>query len=100
MSELTTALGGKRPNDRTAQAAQAREADETSDKIRISLDISPALNEKLRAMARDMNGTKSDVLRRSLALMEVALQAAKDGKKVGIADRSEQLNTEIIGLRY
>jgi len=71
-----------------------------NEKVRVSLDISPELNDRLQEMARDMHGTKSDVLRKSLALMLVALQATKDGKKVGIAERSDQLTTEIIGLRY
>ncbi len=73
---------------------------ESVEKVRISLDISPELNEKLQIMARDMHGTKSDVLRKSLALMEVALQATKEGKKFGAAEHSDQLTTEVVGLRY
>ena len=73
---------------------------DSNEKVRISFDVSPELYDRLQTMARDVNGTKSDVLRKSLALMEVVLQATKDGKKVGIADRSDQLTTEIIGLRY
>lgn len=73
---------------------------EKDEKVRISLDISTELNEKLQEMARDIHGTKSDVLRKSLALMQVALQATKEGKKIGIAEQGEQLTTEIIGLRY
>ena len=74
--------------------------EDSIEKVRISLDISPELNDKLQAMARDMHGTKSDVLRKSLALMEVALQATKEGKKFGAAEHSDQLTTEVIGLRY
>ena len=70
------------------------------ERVRISLDISPELNEKLQTMARDIHGTKSDVLRKSLALMEVALQATKEGKKFGAAEHSDQLTTEVVGLRY
>ncbi len=73
---------------------------ESSEKVRISFDVSPELYDRLQAMARDVNGTKSDVLRKSLALMEVVLKATKDGKKIGIAEQSDQLTTEIIGLRY
>lgn len=72
----------------------------TIERVRISLDISPELNEKLQTMARDIHGTKSDVLRKSLALMEVALQATKEGKKFGAAEHSDQLTTEVVGLRY
>ena len=75
-------------------------SEEAAPKIRVSLDISPELYAKLQEMARDIQGTKSDVLRKSLALMDVAIQARKDGKKIGIADRTEQLTTEIIGFGY
>jgi predicted transcriptional regulator len=69
-------------------------------KIRVSIDISPELYSKLQSLARDIRGTKSDVLRKSIALMDVAVQARKEGKKIGFADRSEQLITEIIGFEY
>lgn len=75
-------------------------AEEAVPKIRVSLDISPELYAKLQGLARDIRGTKSDVLRKSLALMDVAVQARKDGKKIGIAEKSEQLTTEIIGFEY
>ena len=78
----------------------ARASGEANPKVRVSLDISPELYAKLQGLARDIRGTKSDVLRKSLALMDVAVQARKDGKKIGIADRSEQLTTEIIGFEY
>ena len=73
---------------------------ENVEKVRISLDISPELNHKLQTMARDIHGTKSDVLRKSLALMEVALRATKEGKKFGAAEHSDQLITEVVDLRY
>ena len=75
-------------------------AEEVNPKIRVSLDISPELYAKLQGLAHDIRGTKSDVLRKSLALMDVAVQARKNGKKIGIADTSEQLSTEIIGFEY
>ena len=77
-----------------------QDLDEVAPKIRVSLDISPELYAKLQALAKDIRGTKSDVLRKSLALMDVAVQAHKSGKKIGIADRTEQLTTEIIGFGY
>ncbi len=82
------------------QTTSEQDMDEVAPKIRVSLDISPELYAKLQEMARDIGGTKSDVLRKSLALMDVAVQAHKNGKKIGIADRTEQLTTEIIGFGY
>ncbi len=80
--------------------SEAFAATEASPKIRVSLDISPELYTKLQSLSHDIRGTKSDVLRKSLALMDVAVQARKQGKKIGIADSSEQLSTEIIGFEY
>lgn len=67
-------------------------------KVRLSLDISPEANELLERLAAQIGGTKSDVLRKAIVLMEVAIQAKRDGKKFGIADKDQQLATEIVGL--
>ena len=78
-----------------------REASEDAvSKLRVSIDISPELYAKLQGLARDVRGTKSDVIRKSLALMDVAVQARKNGKRIGIADKDEHLSTEIIGFEY
>ena len=69
-----------------------------TEKVRVSLDMSPELNVKLQAMADATGGTKSDVLRKSIALMELAIEARRDGKKFGIADKDQQLATEIVGI--
>jgi predicted transcriptional regulator len=86
-------------NDRVSDT-QDSTAEQAPPKIRVSIDISPELYAKLQGLSRDIRGTKSDVIRKSLALMDVAVQARKNGKKIGIADKSEQLSTEIIGFEY
>lgn len=68
------------------------------EKVRLSLDISPELNALLEMLADKTGGTKSDVLRKAISLMEVAVEAKRQGKKFGIAERDQQLSTEIIGL--
>ncbi len=67
-------------------------------KVRLSLDISAELNALLERLAVTTGGTKSDVLRKAIALMEVAVEAKRQGKKFGIADKDQQLATEIVGL--
>jgi predicted transcriptional regulator len=67
-------------------------------KIRLSLDISPELNSLLEQLAEKTGGTKSDVLRKAIALMEVAVEAKRQGRKFGIAERDQPLATEIVGL--
>ncbi len=104
---MTTIISGRRLANAARQShvltdnTETQEtAEEVNPKIRVSLDISPELYAKLQGLAQDIRGTKSDVLRKSLALMDVAVQARKNGKKIGIADTSEQLSTEIIGFEY
>lgn len=68
------------------------------EKVRLSLDISPELNRLLEELAATTGGTKSDVLRKAIALMEVAVDAKRRGLKLGLADKDQTLATEIIGL--
>ncbi len=77
---------------RTASTADEKE------KVRLSLDVSPEVNELLEQLASTIGGTKSDVLRKAIALMEVAVDAKQQGKKFGIADKGQTLATEIVGL--
>lgn len=67
-------------------------------KVRLSLDISPELNDLLNDLAAKMGGTKSDVLRKAIALMEIAVDAKRQGKKFGIAEKDQPLATEIVGI--
>lgn len=67
-------------------------------KVRLSLDVSPELNQLLEELATATHGTKSDVLRKSIALMEVAVRAQKEGKKLGIVEKTQPVSTEIIGI--
>ncbi len=67
-------------------------------KVRLSLDISTEMNSLLEQLSEKTGGTKSDVLRKAIALMEVAVDAKRQGKKFGIAEKDQQLATEIIGL--
>jgi predicted transcriptional regulator len=65
---------------------------------RLSVELSPELNRALVRLARETHGTKSEVLRKSIALMEVAVEARKAGKKFGVAEKDQPLTTEIVGL--
>jgi hypothetical protein len=67
-------------------------------KIRLSLDISPEANDLLESLAASIGGTKSEVLRKGIALMQVAIDAKRQGKKFGIAEKDQSLATEIVGI--
>ena len=67
-------------------------------KIRLSLDVSPELYDRLNELAQGMGGNKSDVLRRSVALFDLAHKAVQDGKHVGVDADQDKLDTEYVGL--
>ena len=72
-----------------------------SEKVRISLDVTPEVNELLDTLQEKMGvSTKSEVLRKAIALIDVAVDANEHGKKLIIADSNENIKsgTEIIGV--
>ncbi len=71
---------------------------QANDKVKLSLFVSAQLNETLENLARESGSTKSDVLRKALALLEVASEARRDGKRIGILTTDRQVITEIVGL--
>lgn len=68
------------------------------ERVRLSLDVSPELNDLIEDLAERTDGTKSDVLRRAIALMDVAVKANEQGMKVGVAADDNSLTTEFVGL--
>ena len=71
---------------------------QSHDKVKLSLFVSPQLNETLESMAQESGSTKSDVLRKALALLEVASEARRGGKRIGILTNDRQVLTELVGV--
>lgn len=66
--------------------------------VRLTLELSADLNDTLEQLAAQTGGTKSDVLRKAIILMEVAVHARREGKPFGIARPGTELATEIVGI--
>ncbi|MDJ0677438.1 MAG: ribbon-helix-helix protein, CopG family [Calothrix sp. MO_167.B42] len=66
--------------------------------IRLSLDVSPEVNEIINELAHKSGVSKSDILRKSIALMELAVKAKARGEKVAFVDENQVVNTEIVGI--
>ena len=64
--------------------------------IHFNLDLSPELNDTLEQMAKKRGGSKSDVLRQAIALMQIVVTAKEQGRKFGIAEENQPLATEIL----
>ncbi|MDX1252314.1 MAG: ribbon-helix-helix protein, CopG family [Gammaproteobacteria bacterium] len=72
--------------------------DNSSNRIRLSLDVSPKVNDQLEALAEEEGTSKSDIMRKAIALVTVAVEAKQKGQKLGILDKDRQVLSEIIGL--
>jgi predicted transcriptional regulator len=68
-------------------------------KVRLSLDVSPELNDLLEQLARETHATKSDVLRKAIALMDVAVEAKERGQKLYVSEQAPAgPSREIVGI--
>lgn len=69
-------------------------------KVRLTLEFPERTNEQLEELVERTNSSsKTEVLRKALALLEVAVTAQEEGKKVGVAEKDQPLTTEFVGLR-
>ena len=69
-----------------------------AEKVRLNLQLSEELYNELEEMASDTVTTRSDVVRRALALLKAAHAGKKSGKHLGFARDSDRLDQEIIGF--
>lgn len=73
-------------------------ATENKETVRLSLSLSPELNERLEQLATSSHTTKTEILRKAIALYDVVAEAKTEKKRLGILDKDKQLLTEIVGL--
>lgn len=66
--------------------------------VRLTVDVSQDLNALIEDLAKSSHTSKSEILRRSIALMDFAQKAKREGRKVGSVDQDQKLATEIVGL--
>jgi predicted transcriptional regulator len=66
--------------------------------IRLSLSLSPELNERLEELALSGCTTKTEILRKAIALYDVVSEAKTEKKRLGILDQNKHLLTEIVGI--
>jgi hypothetical protein len=73
------------------------------EKIRLSLDVSPELYSLLESLADRTDESKSDVLRKAIVLMDVAVNASQEGKRLLVTPSDSHASNsgqpvEIVGL--
>lgn len=66
--------------------------------VKMSLHLSPETNDTLEQLSEDNHMTKSELLRKALALIEVALKNKEKGNHLIIVDKNDEKVSEIVGL--
>ena len=66
--------------------------------VRMSLNMSPELNEKLEKMSREAHATKTDILKKAIFLMDIAMNSKKMGNQVAVVDKKGHKVSDILGV--
>jgi hypothetical protein len=74
------------------------ENESPSNRVRLNLVITKQLDTMLGQLASENGTNKSEILRKALALYEVANEAKEQGNRLGIVSKDRQVLTEIVGL--
>lgn len=70
----------------------------TAGRIRLTLEVTDELNNRLDELAGELGGSKSDVFRKAIALVEVALDAKRRGARIAVVDDDHRIVTTIVGV--
>jgi Ribbon-helix-helix protein, copG family len=65
---------------------------------RLMMEVSSELVELLDKLAAKSHTTRTEVLRKAVALLDVSTQAKDVGRKIGILDENDKLIQEIVGI--
>ena len=65
---------------------------------RITLVVSDELNHALDELAKDTATSKSDILRKSIVLLELAVREKRRGNHLGVFTSDEKIVKEIVGF--
>ena len=66
--------------------------------IKLSLELSEEVNAQLEALAKGAHTSKSEILRRSLGLYDIAAEAKGNGLKLGLLNKDREIVTEVVGI--
>lgn len=69
-----------------------------NDKIRVTVDMPQEAYAVLDALANETHRSKADILRLGLAMMKEFVNAVKQGRKVGIVKKEQDLDTQFIWM--
>lgn len=67
--------------------------------VRLNVNITPELNSRLDLLAEQSGTTKSELLRKAIALIDLAVtERVEHGNKLAITDTNQRVLREIVGV--
>lgn len=66
------------------------------DMVRFSVEMSPELANKFEEMSEIEHTSKSDIFRKALFLMHVAIDSKREGNKLAVVDKNGHKVSDII----
>ena len=66
--------------------------------VRLNVNITEELNTRLDELAEQSGSTKSELLRKAIALIDLAVTERGQGNKLAITDAKQHVLREIVGV--
>ena len=66
--------------------------------VRLNLNITDELNQRLDQIAKKSGNSKSDLLRKAIVLMELVVDENAKGNVLSITDKNHHVLREIVGI--
>lgn len=71
----------------------------SNERVRVTFEVTPEVNELLESLANEAGTTKVDIMRRAIAVMKAASEQKRRGRgHIGFVEDPTQLDAEIIGV--
>lgn len=66
--------------------------------VRLNVNITDELNQRLDQMAEKSGSSKSDLLRKAIVLMDLAVNENAKGNVLAVTDKNHHVLREIVGV--
>lgn len=66
--------------------------------VRLNVNITEQLNARLDELAEQSGNSKSELMRKAIALVDLAVTESKRGNHLSITDSNQQVLREIVGV--
>jgi hypothetical protein len=93
-------LAQRAPEDGSGGSGERPAAGPGAARVRLNLDVSPEIASFLDTLAQENATTKTDVMRRAIALLKIAHDAKKRNRTMGFvaSARDDVLETKVVGI--